>query len=469
MPTRDPSPSVPEPRSEPPRRDAADRAAPAPRRGTVGPPTRALEARAGQALWPVQNRMAYYGDEPLAVERALGSRLWDVEGHEYLDFFGGILTVSVGHANPEVADAIERQLRTVQHTSTLYLNEITVRVAERIAAIAPGRLTRSFFTSSGSEANETAILAARAYTGRSEVIALRHAYAGRTATAMSVTAHAPWRLGGVFDGAIKHVRSPYAYRAPAGLDEERLLDLCVEDLEETIATCTSGKIAAFMAEPIQGVGGFVVAPRDYFRRIEPVVREAGGILIVDEVQTGWGRTGGAWCGIEHWGVEPDVMTFAKGIANGFPVGCTIATDEVAEAVQGLTLATFGGNPLAMAATLATLDVIERHDLPANAERQGARLRAHLDALARQHPWIGEVRGMGLMQALEIVVPDGGRTPDPQRTSALLAAARRHGLLIGKGGLYGNAVRIAPMLNVTADDVDLGAERLGDAAREVAPA
>ena len=469
MPTRDPSPSVPEPRADAPGAGVPERGAPAARPGTVGPATRALEARAGQVLWPVQNRMTYYPGAPLAVARAEGSRLWDVEGHQYLDFFGGILTVSVGHANPEVAEAVERQLGTVQHTSTLYLNEITVRAAERIAEIAPGRLTRSFFTSSGSEANETAILAARAYTGRSEVIALRHAYAGRTATAMSVTAHAPWRLGGVFDGAIRHVRAPYAYRAPVGLDEDRLLDLCVEDLEETIATCTSGKIAAFMAEPIQGVGGFVVAPKDYFRRIEPVVRAAGGILIIDEVQTGWGRTGGRWCGIEHWGVEPDVMTFAKGIANGFPVGCTIATDEVAEAVQGLTLATFGGNPLAMAATLATIEVIEKHDLPANAERQGARLRARLEDLAAKHPWIGEVRGMGLMQALEIVVPDGGRTPDPERTAALMAAARRHGLLIGKGGLYGNAVRIAPMLNVSADDVDLGAERLGDAAREVASA
>ncbi|MDZ7799271.1 MAG: aspartate aminotransferase family protein [Trueperaceae bacterium] len=431
-----------------------------------GEATRALAERQARALFPIQSRMAYYGDAPLAVARGEGSWLWDVEGNRYLDFFGGILTVSVGHANPEVADAVERQLRTVQHTSTLYLNEITIDAAERIARIAPGRLQHCFFTSSGSEADETAVMAARMYTGHSDVIALRHAYAGRTATAMSLTAHANWRLGGVFDGGIKHVRSPYVYRAPAGLDEAGLLDLCVQDLEETIQTCTDGRIAAFMAEPIQGVGGFVVAPQDYFRRIEPVVREAGGVMIIDEVQTGWGRTGRHWCGIEHWGIEPDVMTFAKGIANGFPVGCTITTPEIAEAVDGPTLSTFGGNPLAMAATVATLEVIERHDLPANAEARGAQLRERLDALARVTPWIGEVRGMGLMQALELVEAGGGKAPDPERTNALLAAARRHGLLIGKGGLYGNVLRIAPMLNATEDEITQGADRLDAAVREV---
>lgn len=435
-------------------------------RGTGARPHELLE-RQRNALFPAQSSMLYYGDDPLAVERASGSRLWDVAGREYLDFFGGILTVSVGHANPRVAEAIERQLRTVQHTSTLYLNEITIRAAEKIAQIAPGRLSRSFFTSSGSEATETAVMAARMYTGRSEVLALRHAYAGRTATAMSITAHARWRLGGTFDGGIRHVRSPYAFRAPAGLDEDGLLDLCVQDVEEVIATCTGGRIAAFMAEPIQGVGGFVVAPKDYFRRIEPIVREAGGVMIVDEVQTGWGRTGTHMCGIEHWGIEPEVMTFAKGIANGFPVGCTITTPEIAEAVTGLTLATFGGNPLAMAAVLATIEVIEEDDLPANAERQGRKLRERLDEMAGAHPFVGEVRGMGLMQALELVVPDGSRTPDPSRADALLAAARERGLLVGKGGLYGNSLRIAPMLNVSEEELASGTDRLAAALRDVA--
>jgi len=409
----------------------------------------------------------YYGEHPIVVERAKDQYLWDVEGRRYLDFFGGVLTVSLGHCNDEISAATVAQLERAQHTSTLYVNEVMVRLAEQVAAITPGRLQHSFFTSSGSEANEMALLAARMYTGHRDVITLRHAYAGRTASAMSLTGHGTWRLGGVFDGTIKHVRNPYAYRAPAGLDPEGLLELCVQDLEETLATVTDGRIAAFMAEPIQGVGGFIVAPQDYFRRVLPLVREAGGVLIIDEVQTGWGRTGRHWCGIEHWGVEPDIMTFAKGMANGAPIGCTVATPEVAEAVKGLTFATFGGNPVTMATALATLAYIERHDLPAHAERMGALLFERLTALQRQHAWIGDVRGMGLMAGLELVAADGRKTPDPERTNALLGAARERGLLIGKGGLYGNVIRIAPHLNVHPDDLAHGCGLLEQAAADVA--
>jgi 4-aminobutyrate aminotransferase-like enzyme len=407
----------------------------------------------------------YYGEHPIVVDRARGQYLWDADGRRYLDFFGGVLTVSVGHCNDEVTEAIAAQVRRLQHTSTLYLDELMVRAAEAVARHTPGRLAMSFFTSSGSEANEMAVMAARMYTGHRDVITLRHAYAGRTATAMSLTGHGTWRLGGVFDGHVKHVRNPYAYRAPAGLDEERLLELCVQDLEETLATVTDGRIAAFMAEPIQGVGGFIVAPPDYFRRILPLVREAGGVLIIDEVQTGWGRTGEHWCGIEHGGVEPDLMTFAKGMANGTPIGCTVATPEVAEAVRGLTFATFGGNPVAMAAALATIDYIERHDLPAHAERMGQRLFEHLHGLQRVHAWIGDVRGKGLMAGLELVVPDGRKTPDPARTGALLGAARDRGLLIGRGGLYGNVIRLAPHLNVAPEDLEQGCRLLAEAAAD----
>ena len=424
-----------------------------------------LLRRQREVLFPALTPL--YGEHPIVVDRARDQYVWDIEGQRYLDFFGGVLTVSVGHCNPEVSDAMVAQLQRVQHTSTLYLHELMVQVAEKVAAITPGRLQRSFFTSSGSEANELAVMAARMYTGQRDVITLRHAYAGRTATAMSLTGHGTWRLGGVFDGSIKHVRNPYAYRAPAGLDPEGLLDLCVQDLEETLATVTDGRIAAFMAEPIQGVGGFIVAPREYFRRVLPLVREAGGLLIIDEVQTGWGRTGRHWCAVEHWGVEPDVMTFAKGMANGAPIGCTVATPEVAEAVRGLTFATFGGNPVSMAAALATLQYIERHDLPSHAERMGSRLFERLAALQRDHPWIGDVRGMGLMAGLELVVPDGSKRPDPERTTALLAAAREHGLLIGKGGLYGNVVRIAPHLNVAPEDLERGCDLLAAAAATLA--
>lgn len=424
-----------------------------------GTTTQNLMDRYRRVIFPAAT--PYYGDYPLVVDRAKDQYVWDVEGNQYLDFFGGVLTISVGHANETVTAATIEQLQRVQHTTTLYVNEIMVKLAEKIAELTPGRLQVSYFTNSGSEANEMAILSARMYTGQSDIIALRHGYSGRTLTAMSLTAHSTWRLGGVFDGSIKHVRNPYSFRTPAGLSKEQLIDLCVQDLEEAIATTTTGKIAAFIAEPIQGVGGFIVPPQEYFRRVLPIVKAAGGIFIADEVQTGWGRTGGKWFGIEHWGVEPDMMTFAKGMANGSPIGCTITTPEIAEAVRGLTFSTFGGNPVTMATALATIEYIEQHDLVRNAEIQGAHLRQRLDEMAAEFPLIGEVRGMGLMQGLEIVRP-GTIEPDAPAANRLMQSARQHKLLIGKGGLYGNVIRISPHLNITRADIDAGCERLAQA-------
>jgi 4-aminobutyrate aminotransferase-like enzyme len=411
--------------------------------------------------------MPFYGEYPLIVDRAKGQYLWDIEGNQYLDFFGGVLTVSVGHCNHEITECMVEQLMKVQHTSTLYINELMVQVAEKVAEVTPGPLKKCFFTNSGTEANETAIMAARMYTGNTDIITLRHAYAGRTMVGMSLSGHGAWRLGNTFDGNIKHVRNPYTYRAPSGLDEHQLVDLCVQDLEETLATTTNGRIAAFMAEPIQGVGGFIVMPKDYFRRILPIVREAGGIFICDEVQTGWGRTGTYMCGIEHWGVQPDIMTFAKGMANGSPIGCTIATPEVAEAVKGHTFATFGGNPVTMAAALATIAYVQTHNLARNAEIQGNVLVEHLRGFQQQYGFIGEVRGMGLMLALEIVKPGSDKVPDPARTTALIDEARNNGLLIGKGGLYGNVTRIAPHLNATQEDIHEGCARLAKSLTGVA--
>lgn len=426
--------------------------------------TQSLVERQNNVIFPAVHNM--YHDYPLAVDYAKDQFVYDVEGNQYLDFFGGVLTVSVGHCNEEITERIIEQFKKAQHTSTLYINEIMIQVAEKLAELTPGRLQKTYFTSSGTEANETAILTARMYTGRKDIIALRHAYSGRTMTAMSVTAHNTWRLGGVVDAHIRHVRSPYAYRAPLSMSSEELVELCVQDLEETLATTTDGKIAAFMAEPIQGVGGFIVHPAEFFQRIEPIVREAGGLIIIDEVQTGWGRTGNKWFGIEHWGIEPDIMTFAKGMANGSPIGATIATPEVAEALQGLTFATFGGNPVTMTAALATIEYIEKYDLPKNAAERGAELRARLEAMQAKYNFIGDVRGMGLMQALELVIPDGTKTPDGARATALIEAARRHGLLIGKGGLYGNVIRIAPHLNVTAEDMAAGCDLIEASLAEI---
>lgn len=428
--------------------------------------TQALFDRHKQVLLPVQTRMLYYGEHPLAVQRAKGHYLWDVEGRRYLDFFGGILTVSVGHANDEVTAATVAQIEKVGHTSMVYLNEITIKVAEKLAHLTPGRLQYSFFTSSGTEANETALMAARTYTGNRDIIALRHAYSGRSASMMSMTGHSNWRMGGVYDGSIKHVRSPELYRKPAGMSDSEYLDFLVEDFEDFLATSTDGRIAAFMAEPIQGVGGFQVVPQDYFRRIEPLVRAAGGVMIIDEVQTGWGRTGGSVCAIEHWGIEPDIMTFAKGIANGAPVGATIMVPEVAESISALTLSTYGGTPVSMAQAYATITYIEKNRLWENAAEKGALLRERLEALQQKHPFIGDVRGMGLMQGLELVEP-GTKNPDAARANALTDAAREHGLLLGKGGRYGNVMRIAPMLNIGNTEIEEGCDLLEKALDQIA--
>ncbi|MGJ3239528.1 MAG: aspartate aminotransferase family protein [Anaerolineae bacterium] len=393
----------------------------------------------------------YHKDNPIIVDRAKDQYLWDVDGKRYLDFFGGVLTVSVGHCNDEITQRTVEQLHKLQHTTTIYINEIMVRLAEKVVELTPPSLEKVYFTNSGTEANETAVMAARMYTQRPTIITLRHAYSGRSMLAMSLTAHGTWRLGGVVDPYIKHVRNPYTYRAPVDMTPDEVVELCVQDLIETIETTTDGKIAAFMAEPIQGVGGFIVPPQDYFKRVEPIIRDAGGVIISDEVQTGWGRTGGKWFGMEQFDVEPDIMTFAKGMGNGSPIGCTVTTSAIADAVQGLTFSTFGGNPVTMATALATIEYMEAHDVKTNASVMGAKLRESLEAFQAEFPFIGDVRGMGLMQALEIV-KTGTKDPDPLKTVAIMDTAKEHGLLLGKGGLYGNVVRISPHLNVSEADM-----------------
>ena len=395
--------------------------------------------------------VANYYKEPLVVDHAKGSTVVDVEGREYLDFFGGIVTISVGHCNEKVTGAIERQTRKLQHISTLYPNEPHVRLAEKLAEITPGRLQKSFFTNSGTEANETAVLLAQLHTKCQDVITLRHSYSGRSQLAMSLTAHAAWRLTPTPAAGIHHIPNAYCYRCPFGLTYPSCDLKCAKDLEEAIQTETSGRIAAFMAEPIQGIGGFITPPKEYFQVIASILRQYGGLFICDEVQTGWGRTGGKMFGIEHWGVEPDIMTFAKGMANGVPIGATIARAEIADSMKGLTISTFGGNPVTSAAALATIQVIEEENLVDNARVMGRRLREGLEALKQKYPVIGDVRGMGLMQGLELVGEN--KRPDGDAVRRLFERTKANGLLIGKGGLMGNVIRITPPLNVTRDQID----------------
>lgn len=392
-----------------------------------------------------------YYTEPLVIDHAKGHSVYDTDGRRYLDFFGGILTVIAGHCQEDITEAICDQVRKLQHTSTLYVTAPQVGLAERLARITPGRIHKSFFTNSGTEANETAIALARVFTGRHEIIALRHSYSGRSQLAAALTGNFAWRPPAFIDSGIRHTHNAYCYRCSLGRTYPDCQVACARDLDELIRTSTSGRIAAIIAEPIQGVGGFVTPPKEFFPELVGIVRKYGGIFISDEVQSGFGRTGEKWFGIEHWGVEPDIITCAKGMANGQPIGATIATPEVADAFKTLSISTFGGNPVTAVAANATIDYIEKHDLLTNTKIQGDYLRSKLLGLKDKYPVIGDVRGMGLMLGVELVETDG--SPSPQKMGRLMDVTRRHGLLVGKGGLYGNVIRIAPGLNVTAPEID----------------
>jgi 4-aminobutyrate aminotransferase-like enzyme len=362
----------------------------------------------------------------------------------------------VGHANDKVNAAVKAQVDRLGHVSTLYPTLPIVELAETLARLTPGRLQKSFFTVSGTEADETAVNLAQVYTGRLEIIALRHGYSGRSLLAQSLTAHAPWRAVPTQVAGIKHAPAPYCYRCPLKLTYPSCGVACAKDLEELIRTTTTGQVAGFLAEPIQGVGGFVTPPKEYFEIAVGIVRKFGGVFICDEVQTGFGRTGGHWFGISHWNVEPEIMTMAKGVANGMPLGVTVATPEVADSFKASTISTFGGNPVSSAAANATLAFMEEIDAPKRCAEMGAHLRAGLDGLKKKYPkTVGDVRGMGLMQGIELVADETvqDRTPAPEKAVRLFEETKKRGLLIGKGGLYGNVIRIAPPMIVSASEVD----------------
>src|SRR5882672_5940541 len=328
-------------------------------------------------LWPA---VTNFYQQPLVADHGSMQYVWDVEGRKYLDFFGGILTVSVGHANTKITGPIKHQVDRLQHLSTLYPNEAIVALAEKVAQVTPGALKSSFFTSSGTEANEAAILLARMSTGSFDIVALRHAYSGGSSLTKSVTEQAPWSKSGIISIGIAHAINPYCYRCPLSLKYPDCEVACANDVENLIQTGTSGQIAAFIAEPIQGVGGFITPPPEYFKIVFSIVKKYGGLFISDEVQTGFGRTGKHWFGIEHWEVIPDVMTCAKGMANGTPIGATITTSELASSYQGMTLSTFGGNPVTSVAARATIQVIEEENLLENARQMGTYFRARLNEL-----------------------------------------------------------------------------------------
>jgi len=399
------------------------------------------------------NCVTTYFKDPLVIDHAKNQYVWDLDGKQYLDFLGGIVTISVGHSNEKVTVKIKEQIDRVQHTSTLFPTEAIVALAEKVAQIAPGKLKKSYFSNSGTEANEVAITTARMYTGNYEILALRHGYSGHSQLTKSLTGLHTWRKAGVIPYGIVHAPGPYCYRCPYGLTYPSCELHCAKDIEEVITTSTSGQVAGLIAETIQGLGGFIVPPPGYFKIVAHIVRNYGGLFIADEVQAAWGRTGKKWWGIEHWEVEPDIITSAKGMANGVPIGLTLTRPEIADAYKGLTISTFGGNPVTCAAAKATIDLIEEERLMDNAHEAGNHFHQGLEALKEKHTLIGDVRGMGLMQGIELVKDRRTKEPATEATNLVMERARANGLLVGKGGLYGNVIRMSPPLNISRSDVE----------------
>jgi len=407
----------------------------------------------------------YYKD-PIAIVRGEGPWVWDDQGNKYLDGFGGVLTVSVGHANPKVTEAIVNQVKQFVHGSTLYANKPQSDLAEKLAKIAPGNLSKTFFRSSGTEANETAVAAARTYTGRIPLVVLRHSYSGRSAQTLAMCGQSNWKKVPNLMPGVHHAHAPYCYRCPFNLSYPECGLKCAEDIEELIQTETGGEIAAFFAETVIGAGGFIVPPPGYFEKAAAIARKYGGLFISDEVQAAWGRTGEHMFGISHWKVTPDVLTSAKGMGNGTPIGLTIATPEVAEKYPGVTFATFGGNPVSCAAASATISVIEDNNLVKNCAVVGKHLGERFAQLKEKHQIVGDARGLGMMQAIELVKDRKTKEPNPQATTAVFEETKKRGVLIGKGGVWGNVIRTGMMLNSTKEEVDILADAI-DAGLSVA--
>ncbi|MGH2808129.1 MAG: aspartate aminotransferase family protein [Actinomycetota bacterium] len=397
------------------------------------------------------NWLALYYERPIELVRGEGRHVWDAEGNRYLDFFGGILTTISGHNVSEIVDAIQEQVGKLLHTSTVYLIRTQVELAEKIAELSPIPDAKVFFTASGSEANETALLLAATYRRSNQVLALRASYHGRSFATVAVTGNRGWSASSLTPLAVSYVHGGYMYRSPyKHLDDAAYIDACCRDLRDVIDTATAGDVACMIVEPIQGVGGFGTPPDGLFGAMQEILDEYGILLISDEVQTGWGRTGEHFWGIDAHGAHPQLMTFAKGVANGLTMGGVIARPDVMDSVTANSISTFGGNPVSCAGALANLDYLLKHDLQANAARLGPRMKQQLIDEAGSYGIVGDIRGKGLMIGIELVDPDG--SPAPGTAARVLEECRAGGLLVGRGGLYGNTMRVTPPLSVTDDEI-----------------
>lgn len=395
----------------------------------------------------------HYYKKPLMIVEGRGQYLFDELGRRYLDGFGGIVTVSVGHCHPRVMAAAREQMERIQHTTTIYLHPNIALYAQELAGRMPGDLKVVYFVNSGSEANDLALLMARAYTGNYDMLALRNGYHGGSQSTMGLTSHQTWKFNVPHSFGVQHAQMPDTYRGPFPMNDPEAGRKYADEVKNLIQFGTSGQIAGFIAESIQGVGGTVVYPPDYLRHTYEHVRAAGGLCIADEVQTGFGRTGTHYWGFQTQGVTPDIVTMAKGIGNGCPLAAVVTTPKIARALTTrIHFNTFGGNPVVCAQGRAVLRVIDEERLQENCLRTGGLLKKGLEQLATKHSLIGEVRGLGLMLGVELVKDRATREPAREECAAVFEKCRELGLLIGKGGLWGNTLRIKPPMCLQPVDV-----------------
>ncbi|HMK98388.1 MAG TPA: aspartate aminotransferase family protein [Acidimicrobiales bacterium] len=408
-----------------------------------------------------------YYDEPIELVSGRGCVVTDAAGRDYLDFFGGILTTMTGHSVPEVVEAVREQAGRLWHSSTLYLTRPMVELAERVAALSAIPEAKVFFVSSGTEATEAALLFCCGARRSNQVLALRNSYHGRSFTAMGVTGNRSWSASGLSPLQVSYLHNGDRRHGPfAHLSDKEFNTACAADLRQVIDTTTSGEVACLIAEPVQGVGGFIVPPDGFFAALKEVLDEEGILFVSDEVQTGWGRTGEHFWGFQAHGVTPDLITFAKGLGNGMAIAGVAGRAEIVDSVRAKSISTFGGNPLVTTAALANLEYLLSHDLQANAKSMGEQLAVGLRQLQERFEMIEDVRGKGLMIGVELVSSSTG-APSPGAANEVMEATRARGLLIGKGGLYGNVLRIAPPLSVNRHEVDQALAVLADAFDEVA--
>jgi 4-aminobutyrate aminotransferase / (S)-3-amino-2-methylpropionate transaminase / 5-aminovalerate transaminase len=398
------------------------------------------------------------GVEPVVIQSALGRTVTGIDGRTYLDCFSGISVVNAGHNHPRILAAAKEQMEKLVHCcSYVYHVPVVGQLSEQLESVTPGALKKSFFCNSGAEANEGAMRLAKQATGRHEFLALGYSFHGRTIGTLSITGNASRKKNnGPYLPGIAFAPTPYCYRCPLKLEYPTCDMACAHAIKDTIQQQTSGDVAAMIVEPILGEGGIVTPGAEYFKIAASILHDAGALLIVDEVQTGFGRTGKMF-GIEHYDVAPDIMTMAKGIASGFPLGAFIAREPVCDAMQpGDHLSTFGGNPISCAAALANLAVIRDEQLIDNSARRGEELSTRLRSMQDKHAMIGDVRGKGLMIGVELVRDRKSKEPADREAKQVRAALREQGVLVGVGGVYGNVVRFQPPLSMTASECEQAA-------------